>query len=270
MARLKRKPAKRMSRSRRTWIIVLGLVLAMIVLGASVSFRRSQVAIRTGITTRETITAGISTNGQIEPINNFEAHAPDATTVKKILVHQGDWVKPGQMLLLLDDAPARAQAARAEAQLRGAEADISTVSDGGTQEELMETRNALVKAKADRDAAQRNLQSMQRLVQSGAASQAEVEAATNQFRVAESNVQTLQQKLKDRYSPQEVEHVHAQATEAQASLAAARELLKEFQHRNAHRRNGLLVASASRELRQHRRSPGSGRRPAQSAGAHLR
>ncbi len=213
-------------RSRRTWIIVLGLVLAMIVLGASVSFRRSQVAIRTGITTRETITAGISTNGQIEPINNFEAHAPDATTVKKILVHQGDWVKPGQMLLLLDDAPARAQAARAEAQLRGAEADISTVSDGGTQEELMETRNALVKAKADRDAAQRNLQSMQRLVQSGAASQAEVEAATNQFRVAESNVQTLQQKLKDRYSPQEVEHVHAQATEAQASLAAARELLR--------------------------------------------
>lgn len=213
-------------KSRNTWVIIFGLILAIIVLGASVSLRRSQVAIRTGVATRETITAAIATNGQIEPVHNFEAHAPGATTVKKIFVQQGEWVKPGQMLLLLDDAAARAQAARAEAQLRGAEADMSVVSNGGTTGELSETRNALVKAQADRDAAQRNLEAMQRLVQTGAASQAEVDAAVNQLRVDQSNVQTLQQKLKDRYSPQEVGHVQAQATEAQASLAAARELLR--------------------------------------------
>ncbi len=217
---------RRKSWSRKTWILLIGLIAAVIILLASISLRRSEVAIRTGATSRETITAGISTNGQIEPLNNFEAHSPAPTTVKKIFVQQGDWVKPGQMLLQLDDASARAQAARSEAQLRGAESDISAVTNGGTQEEVLTNRNALVKAQADRDVAERNLKAMQRLVQTGAASQAEVDAAQNQLRVAESNVHLLQQKLNGRYSTLEVGHVQAQATEAEASLTAARELLR--------------------------------------------
>jgi HlyD family secretion protein len=141
-------------------------------------------------------------------------------------VQQGDWVKPGQLLLQLDDAAARAQAARAQAQLRGAQADISAVSNGGTQEEVLTNKSQLVKAQTERDAAQRNLQALQRLLQSGAASQAEVDAASNQLRVADSTVHLLHQKLNGRYSPPEIEHVQAQASEAQASLAAAQELLK--------------------------------------------
>ncbi len=90
----------------------------------------------------------------------------------------------------------------------------------------MTTRNALVKAQADRDVAERNYKAMQRLLQTGAASQAEVDAAKNRLRVADSNVHLLQQKLKGRYSQQEVGHVEAQQTEAQASLQAAQELLK--------------------------------------------
>ena len=188
---------------RRTWIIVVGLILAVVVLAAFVSLRRSQVAIRVGHADRETITASIATNGKIEALNNFQAYAPMATTVKKIYVQQGAWVKPGQLLLQLEDADARLQAARAEAQLKGAEADINAVENGGTKEEVLTTRNALVKAQADRDAAQRNLQAMQRLLQTGAASQAEVDAAQKQLRVADSNVHLLQQKLNGRYSQQE-------------------------------------------------------------------
>jgi HlyD family secretion protein len=67
---------------------------------------------------------------------------------------------------------------------------------------------------------------MQHLLQSGAASQAEVDAAHNQFRIAEANVQLLQQKLGGRYSKQEIGHVEAQQTEGHASLAAAQQLLK--------------------------------------------
>ena len=40
----------------------------------------------------------ISTNGKIEPINGFEAHAPYATTVKKLLVQQGAVVTPGERI----------------------------------------------------------------------------------------------------------------------------------------------------------------------------
>jgi len=209
-----------------TWVILIGLILAVTLLAAFISLRRARVAIRVGTADVGTVTASISTNGKIEPINNFEAHAPIATTVTRLDVQQGDWVKAGELLVQLQDADARAQAARAEAQLRGAQAGLNAVSHGGTQEEVLTTRNALIKAQADRDAAERNLQAMQRLLQSGAASQAEVNAAENQLKIDEANVHLLQQKLKDRYSPSEISHVEAQQSEAKASLAAADTLLR--------------------------------------------
>src|SRR5579863_862320 len=116
---------------RRTWLIIVGLLLAVIVLAAFVSLRRSQVTIRVGAAERGTITASIATNGKIEALDNFQAFAPMATTVKKIYVKQGDWVKAGRPLLRLDDADARLQAAKAEAQLKGAQADLSAVQSGG-------------------------------------------------------------------------------------------------------------------------------------------
>lgn len=209
-----------------TWIILVGLILAVILLAAFISLRRARVAIRVGKAEIGTITASISTNGKIEPITNFEAHAPTATTVTRVDTQQGDWVKAGQLLVQLQDADAHAQAARAEAQLRGAQADLNAVTHGGTQEELLTNRNALTKAQADRATAERNLAAMQRLQQSGAASQAEVDAARNQLKAADANVQLLQQKLKDRYSASEIGHVEAQQSEAKASLAAADALLR--------------------------------------------
>jgi len=212
---------------KRTGVIMIALVLAVVVLAAFVSLRRSQLPIRVGHAQRETIIASIATNGKIEALNNFEAHAPVATTVKKLDVQQGQWVKPGQLLLQLDDANARFQAARAEAQLKGAQADLSAVEGGGTKEDVLTTRNALVKAQADRDVAQRNLDALKRLLQSGAASQAEVDAAQNQLRITDANVHFLEQKLNGRYSQQEVSHVEARTAEARASLAAAQQLLQD-------------------------------------------
>jgi HlyD family secretion protein len=216
----------RNANGKRTWLVIIGLILAVVVLAAFVSLHRSQTAIRVGKAERGTITASIATNGKIEALGNFQAYAPMPTTVQKIYVQQGDWVKAGQMLLRLDDADARLQSARAQAQLKGAEADLSAVQGGGTRDEILTTKNALVKAQADRDSANRNLQALQRLLQSGAASQAEVDAAQNRVYVADAEVHLLEQKLKDRFSQQEIGHVEAQKTEAQASLQAAQVTLK--------------------------------------------
>ncbi|HZD32432.1 MAG TPA: efflux RND transporter periplasmic adaptor subunit [Candidatus Angelobacter sp.] len=190
------------------------------------SFRRVQVPVRSAHAYRETITSSIATNGRIEPIQNFEAHTPLATTVKRVNVLQGNWVKAGQLILQLDDADARAQLARVQAQLKGSQNELQAVSGGGTQEELLTSRASLVKAQADRDTAQRNLQSMQRLLQSGAASQAEVDAAQVQLRVADANVHMLEQKLHDRFSKDEIAHAQSQVAEAQAAITAASDLLR--------------------------------------------
>lgn len=188
--------------------------------------RRGVVLVRAETVTRQTISSVITTNGRVEPVQNFEAHAQAQVMVKRVLVHEGDTVKNGQLLIQLDDADARAQSAKALAQLRSAEAAMQAVTAGGTQEEVLTTRADIVKAQAEREAAQRNLQAVQRLQQTGAASPAEVEAARNRLQKADADLQLLQSKLTGRFSNPEIVKVQAATEEARTAYAAAQEVLK--------------------------------------------
>ena len=209
----------------RLWVVAL-LVIVAVVLFTGLNQRRGGTAVRAEKVARQEIASIISTNGKIEPVDSFEAHAPAPAIVKNVLVAEGDHVKAGQLLVQLDDADARAQAARALSQLRSAEASLQAVKTGGTQEELLTTRADLSKAQAERDEAQRNLQAIQKLRQNGAASPAEVDAAQDRLKKADADVQLLQSKLTGRFSSPEVTKVEASAAEARAAYAAAEELLK--------------------------------------------
>jgi HlyD family secretion protein len=210
---------------RRRVVVVVMLVVAALLLFTGINRRRVITPVRAEKVVRQEIASVISTNGKIEPINSFEAHAPAPATVNKVLVAEGDHVKVGQLLVKLDDAEARSQAARALAQLRSAEAALSGIKAGGTQEELLTSRADLTKAQAERDDAQRNLQAIQKLRQNGAASPAEVEAAQNRQKKADADVQLLQAKVNGRFSSPEVAKVEASAAEARAAYTAAQELL---------------------------------------------
>ncbi len=212
-------------RNRRTWLIVAGVVVVVVLLAAFMSMSGKDVPVRAEKTVRGTITAQISTNGKVEPAANFEAHAPAPTTVKRVLVHEGENVKAGQLLVELDAANARADAARADAQLRSAQADLSAVRSGGTREEVLTTQAQATKAQAEVDAAQRNLAALQRLQQKSAASAGEVEAAQNRLKAAQADLNLLRQKETSRYSGPEIERVQAQAEQARAAHAAAQDLL---------------------------------------------
>ena len=201
------------------------LVIAAVLIFTGINRRRVVTPVRAEKVVRQEIASVISTNGKIEPINSFEAHAPAPATVNRVLVAEGDHVKVGQLLVKLDDAEARSQAARALAQLRSAEAALSGIKAGGTQEEVLTIRADLTKAQAERDEAQRNLQAVQKLRQGGAASPAELEAAQNRQKKADADVQLLQAKLNGRFSSPEVAKVEASAAEARAAYAAAQELL---------------------------------------------
>lgn len=167
----------------------------------------------------------VSTNGKIEPIQNFEAHAPIATTVKHLLVKEGDRVRRGQLLLELDDADIRSQAARAQAQVKTAQAEQSAITKGGTQEEVLTVNSQLIKARSARDLAQRNLEALRRLQQDGAASPGEVRQAEDALQRAQADVSLLEQKQKDRYSKPEAARIEAQGAEAQAAYDAAEDAL---------------------------------------------
>jgi HlyD family secretion protein len=216
-------------RDRKRLLVVVVLIVVAVLLFTGINRRRAGTPVRAEKVVRQEIASVISTNGKIEPINSFEAHAPAPATVKKVLVAEGDRVKAGQLLVQLDDADARAQAARALAQLRSAEAGLHAIKSGGTQEEVLTIKSDITKAQTERDDAQRNLRAVQKLRQNGAASPAEVDAAENRVKKAEADLQLLQAKLSGRYSSPEVAKVEASAAEARAAYAAAEDLL---QHSN--------------------------------------
>jgi HlyD family secretion protein len=212
--------------TKKNLTIIGSTIVAIILLLTIISARGDKMSVRSDVARHEDIVNSIITNGKIEPEEDFQAHAPMATTVKKIYVHEGDFVKKGKLLVQLDDADARATAAKALAQLRAAEADLNSVGAGGTHEEVMNNQSALVKAHGELEAAQRNYEAMRRLKESGAASDAELQDADSRLKQAQSNAQVLEQKLKGgRYSRPEVARVQAQADEARATYQAAQDLL---------------------------------------------
>src|SRR5437763_7611414 len=214
--------------AQRRWILWTAGAVAAVILLASFASRDDSVPIITAKVTRSNIRSLISTNGKIEPINNFEAHAPSGTVVKRILVKEGDHVKKGQLLVELDAATAESQAAQALAQIRASEADVHSIEHGGTQEELLTLQAQQVKATADRDTAQRNLDALQQLQQTGAASPGEVRAAQAQLATAEAQVKLLQSKQSGRYSAPEISSVQAKQSEAQSAYAAAEDVLRQL------------------------------------------
>ena len=142
--------------SQRRWIVwSVGAVVAVILLASFIS-RDDSLPVMTARVSRNTIRSVISTNGKVEPVQNFEAHAPVGTTVKKVFVKEGDHVKEGELLVELDAASAQSQAAQALAQVRTSEADLNSLQQGGTHEEVLTLQAELVKARGSYESAQRN------------------------------------------------------------------------------------------------------------------
>jgi HlyD family secretion protein len=212
--------------ARRNWAVLAGVVAVVLAVSAFVSLRPRPIRIQVTKPERQSILSTIATNGKVEPQRNFEAHAPAATTVKRILVHEGELVRPGQLLVQLDDSGARVELARATAQLRAAQANYASLQAGGSQEELLNRQAALTKARDEFAAANRNLQALIRLQHEGAASQQEIVAARNRLSRAKADLRLLDQKASKRFSVQDRERAQADVANAEAMVEAAQDSIQ--------------------------------------------
>ena len=120
-----------------TAVIVLGLVAVF----AIRAFTRETVEVRVSPVTHENLVSSVPTNGKVEPVEEFQAHAPAPSVVQRVFVDIGQKVRAGELLLKLDDADVVARIASATATLRAAEASASDLHQGGTLEE----RNSISK-----------------------------------------------------------------------------------------------------------------------------
>ena len=210
---------------RRLWTTVLVVLLIIfLAAGAYFEFRPHRIRVSVVKPVLQTVSSSINTNGKVEPIHGFEAHAPLPGTVRQILIREGARVKAGQLLLVLDDTHARSDLATAETRLKGAEERYGNLLAGGNQQQLLSRQTDLRKATIERDAAQRQVAALERLEERGAASPDEVAAARDRLTRAQADFAQLEAQL--RYSPPELARVQSEIADSRANVELAEEVLR--------------------------------------------
>jgi HlyD family secretion protein len=212
------------SKSSRTIRIVLwGAALAVILLAFYVIHVLSLERIRVvaAQVTYQDLVMTSHTNGKVEPLDDFEVHATVAGQVQEIYVNVGDKVKAGDLLLKMDDADALARLASANSALRAAELAVSDIEHGGTQDERNTYAADEERAKLQLEQDATALAALQQLEQKGAASPAEINAATVRLHSDEDALHSIEQHSTQRYGEADRARAQAELADARAAVTAA-------------------------------------------------
>jgi HlyD family secretion protein len=207
------------------WILA-AIALVIIFFGVR-RLTREKLPVRVAESQVQDLIKNSSTNGRVEPQQIFEAHAPEATTVKKVYVHVGEKVHAGQLLVSLDDTNARARLAAATAALRTAQAAYQTVQGGGSQQEQIVLASNIAKAQIDRDQAARALDVVKNLQSKGAASPSEEAQAKTRLQIATASLLSLEEQKSKPYAATDLTRAHSAIAEAQAAYDAAARVIAE-------------------------------------------
>jgi HlyD family secretion protein len=217
--------AEEAKQSRRYWVWTGIAVVLIAVFAVSRQFTQDQIPVHAAVVVRSTLRSTVSTNGLVEPVQNYEFYSPLATSVTRIYVHEGDQVKAGQVLMQLDAVNAKAHVASAMSGLRTAQASLDALQQGGSMAEQQNLESNLRRARLNLQQAQSEWKALTQLQSSGAASASEVAASRQRELLAEEAVQSLEQRQRKPYSAIEFARAQAAVNEAQTALDAARVVL---------------------------------------------
>lgn len=210
--------------NKREWKRKLFLgVLAGVVVGtvaASSVYKPDIVTVQVAHPTKQDLEATVITSGSVRPVNYFDARASFAGLVEKVDVKVGDKVQPGQMLVQMKDPFARQRIAAAEAELASNEVANENVHHGGSQDDRIGLESDLEHAQMERSAAAASLTTLTQLRANGAASDAEINAATRRLEAANDTLTMLEKRKSARYSVTDQASWVAKVTEARQTLNA--------------------------------------------------
>jgi len=173
---------------RRLWIIV-GAALVLTALLVFIGGRNSTARVAVADVVRENLSSVVSTNGKVEPVAPVSFRARYPTFVQHVYVVEGQQVKRGQTLFVLDDTEVQADLAQARADLAAQQEALNVAKAGGHASQLAKAAADLQKAKASRDLLKRDNESLSKLVSQKAATPAELEQNKLQLTQAEADVQ---------------------------------------------------------------------------------
>jgi len=236
---------------KRKWLAIVLLVVV-----ASLGFwwwRKTKTATpaKFAIVQRETLTLAVREVGTIEPLVKVAVKSKVAGRIMAIRVQEGDFVRKGQVIAIIDPTElerqvnqVKAELAAAEARWRqaltnlqiqetllrqqweqahadliAAQANFEKLMAGARPEEIEAAEASVRKAKAQLEAAQKELERQKQLYESRAIAYQQAEA---ELKIAEANLQ----KLLSGARPEEVAAAEADLKRAQAVLEEARQNLE--------------------------------------------
>jgi HlyD family secretion protein len=182
---------------RRLWIVVVA-ALSLTAILVFVSGRGGTARVAVASVKRENLSSVVSSNGKVEPVTPISLRASFPTFVMKVNAVEGQHVKRGQLLYVLDDAGLAAELAQARADLDTEEEALRVAKSGGRADQIAKIAADLQKALAAREQLRRDNESLMKLVAQKAATPHEFEENRLALAQAEADVQSLE-KAKQTY-----------------------------------------------------------------------
>ena len=205
----------------RSWVAILVVGVAAIV--AWVAFKKTTPPEVDFVKmTRETIVSSLPTNGRVEPIEWLPVRAERTGVVTKVLVSRGQQVTKNEPLVELDTRVATAEVSRAQAAIQEAKTQQQVLEQGGRIAERQQADADLSRTKLDLAAAQKNYQTLDRLVGKQAATRQELDAARQTVEQLQLRIQALEEHKKALVTGTDKEIARAKLQEAESTAAIAR------------------------------------------------
>ena len=210
---------------KRVILAVAGLAILLI---AYLALRKRPPAVPVVEVMREDLNASITSNGKVEPISPFVAHAEFPTFVAKVSATEGQSVHRGQAVLTLDAADVRAQLAQARADLLAAQNDLRNARAGGPPDEVAQLKGDLAAARLQVANPERDEEELEALVAQRVATQDELAQNRANLAKARANLQALEAKKEDlsRRSASIVESATLRESQARDRVQALEEKVR--------------------------------------------
>ncbi|ADW68701.1 efflux RND transporter periplasmic adaptor subunit [Granulicella tundricola] len=209
------------TRSTTILLWIGGLVGAILIIFGIRALTREKIPVRVTTASLQPLISTVPTTGKVEPIHEYQAHAPGPGVIQKIYVEVNQHIKAGTLLMRMNDADAIARLASAQSTLSGAQLNQQVIGSGGTLEERTHFNQDIAAAQTEQRNAQNDLATEQKLQQQGAASAGEVLRAQQRLQTANTALANAQSHTASRFDSGDQRGAAARLNDAKNNLTAA-------------------------------------------------
>jgi HlyD family secretion protein len=110
--------------------------------------QRAQRKIQTAAVTRGNLAIVVSANGTVQPESSVNVSPKTSGVLKQLLVKEGDFVKPGQIVAYMDNSNLQGQLLQSKGNLAAAQANLNKVIAGNRSQDIAQAQAQVDEANA--------------------------------------------------------------------------------------------------------------------------